>query len=52
MNSGTDGGNSDIGVLADFSDDEVDPRYTPEMLEEIRRINDMGFRSDYCEDQD
>ena len=52
VNSGTDGGNSDIGVLADFSDDEVDPRYTPEMLEEIRRINDMGFRSDYCEDQD
>ena len=25
VNSGTDGGNSDIGVLADFSDDEVDP---------------------------
>ena len=43
VNSGTDGGNSDIGVLADFSDDEVDPRYTPEM---IRRINEMGFRSD------
>ena len=52
VNSGTDGGNSDIGVLADFSDDEVDPRYTPEMLEEVRRINDMGFRSDYCGDQD
>ena len=46
VNSGTDGGNSDIGDLADFSDDEVDPRYTPEMLEEIRRINEMGFRSD------
>ena len=46
VNSGTDGGNSDIGVLADFSDDEVDPRYTPEMLEEIRHINEMGFQSD------
>ena len=46
VNSGTDGGNSDIDVLADFSDYEVDPRYTPEMLEEIRRINEMGFRSD------
>ena len=41
VNSGTDGRNSYIGVLA-----EVDPRYTPEMLEEIRRINEMGFRSD------
>ena len=46
VNSGTDGGHSDIGVLSDFSDYEVDPRYTPEMLEEIRRINKMGFRSD------
>ena len=46
VNSGTDGGNSDIGILADFSDYEVDPRYTPEMLEESRRINEMGFRSD------
>ena len=46
VNSGTDGGNSDIAVLSDFSDYEVDPRYTPEMLEEIRRINKMGFRSD------
>ena len=26
VNSGTDGGNSDIGVLADFSDDEEEPR--------------------------
>ena len=46
MNSGTDGGNSDTGVLADFSDDEEDVQYMPEMLEEIRRINEMGFRTD------
>ena len=46
MNSGTVGGNSDIGVLADFSDYENDAQYTPEMLEEIRRINEMGFRTD------
>ena len=46
VNSGTDGGNSDTGVLADFSDDEEDVQYTPEMLEEIRRINEMGFRTD------
>ena len=46
VNSGTDGGHSDIGVLADFSDDE-DAQYTPDMLEEIRRrINEMGFRTD------
>ena len=44
--SGTDGGNSDTGVLSDFSDYEKDTRYTPEMLDEIRRINEMGFRSD------
>ena len=46
VNSGTDCGNSDIGVLEDFSDDEEDAQYTPEMLEEIRRINEMGFRTD------
>ena len=46
VNSGTDGGNSDISVLADFSDDEEDAQYTPEMLEEIRRINEMGFQTD------
>ena len=46
VNSGTDCGNSDIGVLEDFSDDEEDVQYTPEMLEEIRRINEMGFRTD------
>ena len=46
MNSGTDSVNSDIGVLADFSEYEVDPRYTPEMIDEIRRINKMGFQSD------
>ena len=51
VKAGTDGGNSDIGVLADFADDEVDPRCTSEMLEEIRRINDMGFRSDYSDDE-
>ena len=39
VNSGTDCGNSDIGVLEDFSDDEEDAQYTPEMLEEIRHIN-------------
>ena len=33
VNSGTDGVNSDIGVLADFSDYENDAQYTPEMLE-------------------
>ena len=32
--------------MADFSDDEEDVQYTPEMLEEIRRINEMGFRTD------
>ena len=42
----TDGGNSDTGVLSDFSDYEEDTQYTPEMLDEIRRINEMGFRSD------
>ena len=26
VNSGTDGGNSDIGVLADFSDDDEEPQ--------------------------
>ena len=41
----TDGGNSDTGVLPDFSDYEEDTQYTPEMLDEIRRINEMGFRS-------
>ena len=46
VNSVTDGGNSDTGVLADFSDYEEDTQYTPEMLDEIRRINEMGFRSD------
>ena len=46
LSSGTDGGNSDTGVLEDFSDYEEDAQYTPEMLEEIRRINEMGFRSD------
>ena len=46
VNSGTDCGNSDIDVLEDFSDDEEDAQYTPEMLEEIRRINEMGFRTD------
>ena len=46
VNSGTDGGHSDIGVLADFSDYEEDAQYTPDMLEEIRRINEMGFRTD------
>ena len=46
MSSGTDGGNSDTGVLADLADYEEDAQYTPEMLEEIRRINEMGFRSD------
>ena len=46
VNSGTDCGNSDIGVLEDFSDDEEDAQYTPEMLEEIRRINEMEFRTD------
>ena len=42
----TDGGNSDTGVLSDFSDYEEDTQYTPEMLDEIRCINEMGFRSD------
>ena len=46
VNSRTHGGNSDIGVLADFSDDEEDAQYTPEMLEEIRHINEMGFQTD------
>ena len=43
LSSGTDGRNSDTGVMADFSDYEEDAQYTPEMLEEIRRINEMGF---------
>ena len=46
VNSGTDCGNSDIGILEDFSDDEEDVQYAPEMLEEICRINEMGFRTD------
>ena len=46
VNSVTDCGNLDIGVLEDFSDDEEDAQYTPEMLDEIRRINEMGFRTD------
>ena len=37
----TDGGNSDTGVLSDFSDYEEDTQYTPEMLDEIRRINEI-----------
>ena len=46
LSSGTDGGNSDTGVLADLSDYGEDAQYTPEILEEIRRINERGFRSD------